>query len=911
MQGEILDSEPQDSVIKVPRTTMQNELIDSDGIKKLTDITTTSFQGGNITRNEPTLLPVGGYSKIQNMRQRHPGMEQRGGMAKLHTSATASKILSMFQFSKGSKSERHFYEQRADDDVWEATTDPPGVTAGAFGGSVFTGSASSVPASWSVLDDTLFFANGVDSHQIYPGTASYVKRLIVYKGAAAIPTIPLLGEDYSDEVSDGLTTTAAVLNSLSTLAAYDCVFIMTPVPADTFTWLISATNDTAAVAQLKHRRSDDTWDPVTTFVDNTKDVATSTKTLAVSGTTMTWVLPDDSIPSYMFGECGYWYQLSLASGALDSTVSVTSLTYESDWQAINNVWDGVPVEVIESQFIVDATALYKKFGAVAIEIDSLTAAGRVYFATADPINGFYVDPGSKPNSTATTTIDAVYYYNGTDFTTVSTVSDGSLGMSKPGWVTFARKTAFKHHFNSGVYAYWYCFEVDKTISADVIISLSYQPYFDMAIYGKGQCNCAWKNRMVYGFQDQFLFVSAMNRPQVLNGADGNGVLEAGDGRTNKVLCAKQFNNDLMVWQEEKGKGGGCVTIFEGYSPLTFGKVVISTDYGILNSKCAAVVDGTRVGTPTDQVITKIAFWLSHYGIFMSNGVWVTDITGDIKNYFNPRETECIARGYDNDHWLEYDPAENTINIGLVTATGTVPNVHLVLDLENLTWSHDVRTPYLSCMTNVEAASGTKPILQIGGGVADGFVYLLNTGVNDVVTAIDAYSTNEFSGKGMTIHINDGVVRTKVQPDAELLTLDVAPASTWADGATITGATSEETCVIVAYLTTTTYIVKDRSGTFTLGEVLSDGTTQADQGAAHPTFTATTTLLTLTPYINSISQTAKSLDMTPEVATQTIRRHRENFNLTGQHISMKFQNNATSQSLYLLDYGFEIQNVEGQ
>ncbi len=73
---------------------------------------------------------------------------------------------------------------------------------------------------------------------------------------------------------------------------------------------------------------------------------------------------------------------------------------------------------------------------------------------------------------------------------------------------------------------------------------------------------------------------------------------------------------------------------------------------------------------------------------------------------------------------------------------------------------------------------------------------------------------------------------------ELMTLDVAPAGAgWAKDDTITGATSAKTCVIVERITTLTYYVKQRSGAFTLGEILSNGTATADQGAANPTFAA--------------------------------------------------------------------------
>lgn len=78
-------------------------------------------------------------------------------------------------------------------------------------------------------------------------------------------------------------------------------------------------------------------------------------------------------------------------------------------------------------------------------------------------------------------------------------------------------------------------------------------------------------------------------------------------------------------------------------------------------------------------------------------------------------------------------------------------------------------------------------------------------------------------------------------DYELMTLDVAPATAWAVGDLITGQTSLKTCTIVHVLATKTFIVKSRSGAFTLGEIV--GVTGvagklADQGAAYPTFATT-------------------------------------------------------------------------
>lgn len=83
---------------------------------------------------------------------------------------------------------------------------------------------------------------------------------------------------------------------------------------------------------------------------------------------------------------------------------------------------------------------------------------------------------------------------------------------------------------------------------------------------------------------------------------------------------------------------------------------------------------------------------------------------------------------------------------------------------------------------------------------------------------------------------------------ELMILDVAPASTWANGATITGATSHKTCIIVENLTPTRYTVMSRSGTFTVGEILSDGLITADQGASYPIFISGEGMVETTDYI---------------------------------------------------------------
>ena len=719
---------------------------------------------------EKALIPFGGYSMVQNMRNRHPGLEQRTGAIKLHGTADGTnKVLSIFQYTKGSKTERHTYAQMGDSDVLEKTSAVPTVEAAAvFGAEVFSGTTSDVPASWSVIDDMLLFSNGSDQHQIFTGTARPVDKFIVYKGGATIPAIPEIGEDYSIEVSDGVSTTVAILDSLSTLAAFDAVFIGVPVPIDTLTWAFGTTkpNTTASVAQIHYWNG--SWTAVGGFTDNTADGTPAT--LATAGT-MTFTLATDSVPHYQFGECMFWYRVSLASGALDAETEISAVTFETDWQDIQNVWDGVPIDVIEAQYfdasLSDAGA-YKRFAASTIEIDSATASDKFYFACAHPIVGFYADVGEKPNTTNTTTIDAVYSWDGDSWVSASAVSDGTNGLAASGWVTFTKPTTVHPtQFNQTKYkAYWYYFTVDTTLNDDVIIGLQYMPYFDINDMGRvGFCNTTWKNRATLTFTQapHYLYFSALGQPMVLNGLDF-AFQVAGDGRQNPIRAIKNYHNEIMTWQEERGTEGGCWTMFQGKSPATLGKRLLHDKIGTMNAKTAVIVSGVLTSTATDEKVKTLGYTLSHYGVFASDGITVWSVSDDIRNYFDPTDTtNCIRKGYEDEHWMTHDTTYNVLRFGLVTgSSATVPNTFLVYDLVTRTWGFDSLGQALSCATEVEAGTGNLPIIQMGGGTDDGLIYQLNTTTNDVSTAITSYAQVEFSHQNLMMFLTELMLRMKVQ-----------------------------------------------------------------------------------------------------------------------------------------------------
>jgi len=317
----------------------------------LTPIKAQPVQGGAVTVRNAAQLPFGSYSMVQNVRGKHPNFIKRSGQRKLHSTADGSnEVLSMYQFRKTRVDETHLFAQMSDGDILEATNDPPTVTTGAFGSEAFDGSANQIPASWGVQGDKLIMSNGVDQHQIYCGTESYVDKFIVYRGTAAIPDIPQIGNDYSVRVRNHRASEYAILTSLGTISAYDCVYMCTPVPAKGFGFIITAANTVVCSAGIQYYNSVSGWVTVTDFADGT---ASGGAPLAIDGN-MTFTAPnvsendekDGLIPRYQFGRSGFWYRLAF-DGTLSKPVYIETVTFQSDFQNIVNVWDGVVPYAVE------------------------------------------------------------------------------------------------------------------------------------------------------------------------------------------------------------------------------------------------------------------------------------------------------------------------------------------------------------------------------------------------------------------------------------------------------------------------------------------------------------------------------------------------------------------------------------
>lgn len=740
----------------------------------LTQIKGQPVQGGCVTVRSPAQLPFGAYSMVQDVRGKHPNFIKRPGQRKQHTVADGTnEVLSLYQFRKSRVDEKHFFAQFSDGDILEATNDPPIVTTGAFGSEVFGGGADQIPAAWSNHADKLIMSNGVDQHQIYCGTESYVEKFIIYRGDAAIPDIPQIGVNYSKEVRNDRSDTAS-LTGLGPLSAYDCVYICTPVPVVGFNFVVDSVNTNVSTAGMQYFDGMDGWSSVSGFSDGTD---TGGVTLSKTGS-MTFN-SNNNRPKYQFDFVGFWYRLVFDAALSGEAVYIKTVTFQSEFQDVQNVWDGVAPYVVEAQVETNVgTGSFKVFGGAAIELGETVSGAKVMLACSDPIEGLYIDCGETPAAIATNM--TIKYFSGTEFVDVldgGSLDDGTNGIKNAGWVTWKEGMNWpqQHQFQSSLYAYWYEITFDRTMDASTVLSIKTMPYFDISDLGRGQCSTIWKDRGVYSFDEypSYIYVSKAGKPLVLNGND-YGILRAGDGRNNKVTNMKSYKDLLMVWQEEKGVGGGCVTLFSGSSPANFNRTVLSTRIGTMSAKTVAVVEGvetatSETATSLEEKIATLVFFLSSHGVCVSNGYTISIISDDIQNYFDSAKDECIRRGYEDKMWLEYDSAYGVLRIGLVSGSlATKANVFPVYDLADKTWSFDNPGQQIACFMEMEAGSGNVPTLQVGGGQDDGTIYQLNYGLNDCDKSIESSIQIELNHSGEVLSLREFLIRCEAMEYGEII-----------------------------------------------------------------------------------------------------------------------------------------------
>jgi hypothetical protein len=622
--------------------------------------------------------------------------------------------------------------------------------------------------SWGVLDDILIMANGVGYARFYGGQSGQPCK-------ASCLVIDPAGDDtgtlrYNWDV-DGITVD---FTAAATSSSY--VYLFSPVKSDKYIFDVSSAN--AAGTATWEYYTGSTWTAI-----GSSNIVDTTISGGVAFAQDGYVFSDkfnSGVPQRLNGLSGYWVRFKMSNSGADFTAKA-KVFY--NFTVMENVWDGVLIDFSEALFY-DASGTstpFYTYGNTTIDISEMQTGDFVYFSSLYIPEQIYVNVGNTPNTNSCTL--TFEYWDGAGWVTWTVLSDGSAGFSQTGFVNMSRATggsalindeeggSQKQAFNNSINAlHWFRVSVSAAVSDNTRIGLTYQPILSMTDFGTNcNCACVWKERAVYSFDNypSWIYITRNGTVNVLNGED-YAVLQAGDGRRHKVKCMRKFHNELIVWQEELGKEGGCTTIFEGYTPATFGKFLLSAKIGTLNADTAVVVDGALQASRSDYNQATLAYFLSTYGVFFTDGQTIAGIHDPIRDYFDPKSANCIRNGYNDRAWLTHDETHHVLRMGFVSgSSATEPNVFPVFDLLTKRWSFDAfataHTP--RCMEEISAESASSAVqVCVLAGSKDGDLFnATSSNLNDNGdTAIDMQVRIEFNASGHLLNMNEFSVRFKRQ-----------------------------------------------------------------------------------------------------------------------------------------------------
>lgn len=682
-----------------------------------------------------TELPSGFISDGLNIRKRSGGIgwKPRKGCA-LHNTTTiggTDEVHSLHQYTNPRSEDYHFLAQ-CNDLLYDATNDPS-ASGTTFGTSLGVAASDAKKGFSCQVGEYWFYADGLGRPVVWGGDTPYPMAFYVEDES----------EDafiaYSREVMDERSDTKALVLE----AAADAFYVLSQEPISGVALTLDDVNSNAVTIVVKAWRSG-AWTAVAGTSDGTND---GTGTLEVNGT-ISWTASASDTMRVVGKDLGYAYQFTW-SGALSGTVEVESCTVIQAASLLTNKWDGVFNWMTNCLFYDESEGLYVDgLGKVGNEttaqyLDLSDAVGGaswdyLYIKTPEPATGFGIGVAPGYINTEDAQIDQISYWNGSDWTTVGTVTDSTLdetpdsSFAQTGRLFFngtaidSKMRTFGGDNNEG---HWYQIRWDADLSTDTrIYAVYYAPLPDSLPLTEGVEE--FKGRLVTWGDPEFpnkLRISSSLSPFCFSGSDS--LYTRAFGSMKPITRAKKFYNELMVFKDQG------VFLLEGYSPETFGSLRLTSRVGLASPKSLQVIETGYDNMHTDEDMT-IAIWQDVDGVYVSDGRKPKKVSNPVDHYFNPESASCIAAGdiKDLDSYVDY--ANNEYHLLLPTSELVY---NYVLDEWYPIWEREID---LTCGLTVR---GTDDRDYLYGGTAVGLVMRLETDTSDK-DAANADATIEHSVK---------------------------------------------------------------------------------------------------------------------------------------------------------------------
>lgn len=733
------------------------------------------FDGAWMPSIDPALIGAKNFQSLINMRYNDGGIEGVTGYTKYNTTAIGTYV--------NIKNGIHFRTNRAADSYVLTHAVKSDGTSRIFQNQTAIGSEGDFEATHLHEDASVDLIGRFS--QAPSGAVAYAngEEVKIWSGEEASVGAAFSTQDASDTNPKDLSEKIGNSRDESgerfeiNTADYDYLVIMTTRPVKSFKFYVSPTNPNgvaSAFGTTGKYWGGTAWVGLGGITDNTISGGAA---LAQTGTvtfndTLGSVVPKHYEERYLFA-----YQFQLDAGDAD----IFEITANYSFQTPTNVWDGIYRIPIQAQFYNQSDDAFEDYTLhisesstmgtpVGMILDGMTNQDEIYLMFEEQLSAIKVTMLGSLLNTNAQVIDAAAgsdfaYWNGSAWTAITTVSDGTLDVganssfAQSGTLAWDPPSTEEKITKFGKTGYCYRIMVDGTLFGteggveELVIDLlagipaikEVETYKFPLKYKSKLMLCAY----IEGNEGQRIDFSIDNAPDVYNGDDSSldGFQSLYVGGVEELTTGVQLYNrfgsnifaTLILFKNSE------LYLLTGSGPLDYKLYPISFTIGCPAPLTLATAEvGFELG---ENVQRNVSMWISHSGPMMFDGAVLQPIRG-LEKYFDPNENASInysqisnAKGWFDSNYKEY-------NILLPTGSGqTNLNSWFCFDIVRKKWfSKDTGSAdFIQCGFNCIAASGDQ---YVYGGSLIGRVFHLEDGASWDGTAIqNTVHTGDFFPSG--------------------------------------------------------------------------------------------------------------------------------------------------------------------
>ncbi len=446
------------------------------------------------------------------------------------------------------------------------------------------------------------------------------------------------------------------------------------MPISGINWNITTANGVAGTLSVSYWNGT-TWAAVSGLVDNTASPAGTS--LARSGSMTFNSTESISIPSSQNGLQAHWLKVLIPNCA--TTTRISNVTVTVPWQPIQDFWDSeyrevASVQLFEASKFIDYTTnvlkdeftwdvpnlssssnrvaalggLSSTYAAFAISgVNDMATSEYITVGFSEKMMGckFSMVPEKVSSVTATLSVN---YWNGSAWTAVSGLTDGTLDngatLGNSGLVTWTpvpHDVEFKTKLgNRSEALYYYQFKVSATISSTNLFVYYIAGLPSPRLINNYKFSLNAQNRL-WLFTANSAIVSNLNTLNTFNGKDSGDGLEFGDSA--EVVAATEIydrttsktQSSVLVLKESSGH------MITGYNPEDWAIANLSDENGI-GCNAPLTLLTSPLGLEFETLRRRqIAIWQGHGGIYIFDNNGINIISTDISHFFNQDNAEAI------------------------------------------------------------------------------------------------------------------------------------------------------------------------------------------------------------------------------------------------------------------------------